>query len=181
MKVKYIDGEGWDWLDTFKCDIYETASPYKGYVSIVSEAKVKFPLTVDYESSSRVLFDEGYLCVTFVPKQDYFAVNAVYDNKGHIVEWYFDVLKEQSLDSQGRLSYKDLYLDVVVRPDFVSILVDEDELKEALEDGIITREDYAFAYEIAEHLIDDIIPDKTFMVDFLRKQLDERCIQSNKR
>ncbi len=173
MKTKYIDGEGWDWLDTYTCDIYKVEDPYKGYVSVVRDARVKYPLTVDYETSSRVLFDEGYFCVTFVPDQDYFVVNAVYDEKRNIVEWYFDIIKEKNTDKQGRVSYKDLYLDLVVRPDFKAILIDEDELQEALDQGIITKKDFIFAYEVADHLSQDIVSDKRFMTDFLRVQLDE--------
>ena len=171
MKIKYLDGEGWDWLDDYACEIRSVNGHISGVVSYVSQTRVKYPLTVDYEVSSRVLFDNGYKCVTFLPDLGNWCVNAVYDLDSNIVEWYFDILKTKGVDANGRHYYHDLYLDVVVRPDFETVILDEDELKEALEAGIITEEDYHLAYETSKFIINVIVKDRPFMIEFLKEQL----------
>jgi len=171
VKIKYIDGEGWDWLKTYSCKIYRSRLPYIGTISVIDNTNVHYPLTVDYERSSKQVFDSGYKCVTFVPDDGFWAVNAVYDTKDMIVEWYFDVLKSKSKDQKGRLYYHDLYLDVVVQPDFKSIVIDEDELEAALSGQIISLADFDFAYQVADELMNQVVRDKGFMVDFLKRQL----------
>ena len=47
----------------------------------------------------------------------------------------------------------DLYLDIVVTPDGKIILLDEEELKEALEKFEITEQEYKKAYKEANNLI----------------------------
>lgn len=171
MKIKYIDGESWAWLNAFSCEIKKIEEPFKGTVSIIKDATVKYPLTVDYEKSSKILFDDGYKCVVFVPDEGYWAASAVYDRNDDIVEWYFDVLRRKGTTEDGRLYFYDLYLDVVVRPDFEVVLIDEEDLEEALNDGIISKEDFDFAYKIAKELITEVTQDKSFLVTFLRSHL----------
>ena len=118
-----------------------------------------------------MLFDDGYTCVSFLPDDGNWCVNAVYDTNGKIVEWYFDILKSKGQDIDGRYYYYDLYLDVVVNPNYEVILLDEDELKEALEAKKITQTDYDLACTVSEHLIQTVISDKRFMEDFLTQPL----------
>lgn len=72
----------------------------------------------------------------------------MYNQNKEIIEWYFDISKE--IGSENGVSYEDdLYLDVVVNPDGEIILLDEDELKEALDRLEISKEDYDMAYNEA--------------------------------
>lgn len=176
MKIKYIDGEGWDWLKTYSCDISKVEEPYKGTISLISDTTVRYQLTVDYEDSSKILFDEGYKCVTFIPDEGFWAVMAVYDDKDNIVEWYFDILHSKGFNEEGRIYYNDLYLDVVVRPDFEVVLIDEDDLEEALKTDVIKQNDYDFAYEMAEVVMSKVTKDKKFLVTFLGSHLNREGI-----
>ena len=72
----------------------------------------------------------------------------MYNQNKEIIEWYFDISKE--IGSENGVSYEDdLYLDVVVNPDGEIILLDEGELKEALDRLEISKEDYDMAYNEA--------------------------------
>lgn len=174
LKIKYIDGSGWDWLDTYACHIKKVDGYMKGTISIVYDTKVTYPLTVDYETPSKTLFNDGFKCVTFLPDKGNWCVNAVYNEEDVIVEWYFDILKSKGVDLSGRHYYKDLYLDVVVRPDYQIRVIDGDELLEALNDGIINREDFDGAYEIADHITKVVVKDKAFMEEFLSGYLPRK-------
>ena len=58
-------------------------------------------------------------------------LTAIYDAKNKIVEWYFDIAKK--IGKENGIPYEeDLYLDVIVKPDFQIVLLDEDDLQEAL-------------------------------------------------
>jgi len=112
---------------------------FSGYISLIKVHKVKQKLTVDYEQSELCLLDDGYKCLMFLPDNEKWCVSAVYNTSGEIVEWYFDMTKVNSIDDKGNPFYDDLYLDIAVSPDFKIVILDEDELKEALESKIITK------------------------------------------
>lgn len=173
LKIKYIDGEGWDWLDTYSIDVKRVKGYMNGMLSVVYNATVKYKLTKTYEDSSKVLFNDGFKCVTFLPDVGNWCVNAVYDENEKIVEWYFDVLKSKGLDLLGRHFYHDLYLDVVVQPDYRFIVIDCDELENALNDGIIDQDDFEMAYEVCRQIVNKVVEDKKFMEDFLRGNLEK--------
>lgn len=80
------------------------------------------------------------------------CLTAIYDNKNEIVEWYFDIAKK--IGKENGIPYEeDLYLDIVVKSDFQIVLLDEDELKEALEKFEITKEEFEDAYKTANDLM----------------------------
>jgi hypothetical protein len=79
---------------------------------------------------------------------------SMYDGEGKIIEWYFDITKANGVDEDGKPYYDDLFLDLVLLPDGQVITLDEDELLEALNNGIITREDYDLAYRVKDRLLD---------------------------
>jgi predicted RNA-binding protein associated with RNAse of E/G family len=93
-----------------------------------------------------------------------------------IVQWYFDIIKSSGLDERGIPYFDDLYLDVVALPPDDILLLDEDELEEALQCKDITKEDYDLAYEEAEQIISDIDVEKLIKVSnkYLRMVLQDK-------
>jgi predicted RNA-binding protein associated with RNAse of E/G family len=88
-----------------------------------------------------------------------------------IVEWYFDMTKENGLDN-GKPFFWDLYLDIAVSSDRMIKILDEDELIEALKLGVITHDDYELANRTCKDLIESVIPNEAFMTDFFYEQLE---------
>jgi predicted RNA-binding protein associated with RNAse of E/G family len=107
----------------------------------------------------------------FLPDNEKWCVSAVYNTSNEIVEWYFDMTKENSIDEQGIPYYDDLYLDIAISPDFRIVILDEDELREALELKEITQSDYDMAHHTCSKIIKDIIPNKDFLISFFKKYL----------
>jgi uncharacterized protein len=66
----------------------------------------------------------------------------------------------------------DLYLDVVVLSDGAIMVLDEDELQEALETKDITQEDYEMAYSIANDLIRRLEGNMEELIKFSNKYLE---------
>jgi hypothetical protein len=92
------------------------------------------------------------------------------DNNLNVKEWYFDVSKYIGIED-GVPYEDDLYLDVVLRPDGSTILLDEDELKEAFDRKEMTKEEYDEAYKIANDLIEKINGKADGMKKFTDKYL----------
>ena len=171
MKTKYIDGTGWTWLEAFTSRCSYVEDLFSGYISYVKADKVKTKILVDYGQSEIYLFDDGYKCLVFLPDNEKWCASAVYNTSNEIVEWYFDMTKENSVDEQGKPFCVDLYLDIAVSPEFKIAILDENELEEALVSGAITKRDYDMAYETCRRIIKDIIPDREFLTAIFERHL----------
>ena len=76
----------------------------------------------------------------------------MYDDKNNLIEWYFDIAKE--LGIKNGIPYEDdLYLDLVIKPDGTYEVLDENELKDALDKDLITKDDYDKAFLTVNKLI----------------------------
>ena len=172
IKRKYLNGGHWNWIDSYTSKIIRIDDIISGYLSLIKVDKVKYRLVVDYEDSSVCLFDDGYKCLIFLPDNEKWCVSAIYNIKNEIVEWYFDMTKQNSIDDQGNPFYDDLFLDIAVSPDFKTKILDEDELKEALDENIITDDDYKMAYETCYKLINEVIPNRELLCNTFYKCLN---------
>jgi predicted RNA-binding protein associated with RNAse of E/G family len=171
MKRKFINGINWDFLDKYSFKYIHIDEMFSGYVSLIKIQKIKYKITVDYEESEICLLDDGYKCIMFLPDSEKWCVSAVYNASDEIVEWYFDMTKENSMDELGNPFYDDLYLDIAVSPDFQVVILDEDELEEALASKVITKSEYDMAYNTCRKIINEIIPNKDFLISFFDKYL----------
>jgi predicted RNA-binding protein associated with RNAse of E/G family len=172
MKRKFIDKEDWSRVleKRFKYT-YINNEEFNGHVSIVYIDKVKEPLTAHINGKDVCLADEGYIWLQHVPSNKNFAVTTMYDSNKEIVQWYFDVTKLNGVSEKGRVFFDDLYLDVVVLPSSEIILLDEDELEEALDTNIITKKDYSLAYNEANVIMNGIASDVQALQWFSNKYL----------
>ena len=98
-------------------------------------------------------------------------LSAFYNDNNEIIEWYFDVAKNIGFEN-GSPYEDDLYLDVILRPDGKILLLDEDELKSALEESKITKEDFDLAYFEANRLIKLLDGKENKLKDFTDKFLN---------
>lgn len=171
MKRKFINGLNWGFLEAYSSKCIHIDDIFRGYISLIRVDKVKQKITVDYEQSEVCLIDDGYKCIMFLPDDENWCVSAVYNKSNEIIEWYFDMTKENSIDEQGNPFYDDLYLDIALSPDFKIVILDEDELMEALESKIITKSDYDMAHNTCNKIIKEIIPNKGFIISFFNKYL----------
>lgn len=119
----------------------------------------------------KVIIDNDYKLLGFYDYHSKVKLSAFYDKNGKIIEWYFDIAKE--LGKENGVPYEDdLYLDIVVRPDGKIILLDEEELNEALRRLEITKAEYEMAYEEANKLIMLLEENKEKLESFTNKYLN---------
>ena len=95
--------------------------------------------------------DDNYEWLEIYPDDEKYAITVMFDDKKNLVEWYFDTIKRSGIEND--IPYIDaLYLDLVIRRNGNQIVLDEDELKEALEANDITKEYFEMEYKTVNEL-----------------------------
>jgi uncharacterized protein len=146
MKRKFGNHPTWKRVIERKyAETFIETTAFKGYVTLLHTIKVAAPLNVRYMESERSIVDDGYMWLQHFPLGQNFAMITVFDQEGKIVQWYIDICLEIGVEN-GIPWLDDLYLDIVVLPRGEMILLDEDELQEALECKTITKEQYDLAW-----------------------------------
>lgn len=124
---------------------------FKGYACFLKLKNVENPLIVYNGKENICIKDNDYKWIEVYPTNENYAITIMYDNKGNLIEWYFDISKKIGIEN-GIPYEDDLYLDLVIMPNGERIVIDEDELLNAKENGDITQEDVKLAYEVLKKL-----------------------------
>lgn len=102
-------------------------------------------------------FSHGCSCYFL---QDGIKVSKIYRQDGSLLRWYCDIVSYESDDANGSLIVTDLLADVILYPDGRLEVVDLDELAEAMERDLITKEQMASCLRSLDHLLTLIYRDK---------------------
>ncbi|CAM3010186.1 DUF402 domain-containing protein [Hathewaya histolytica] len=174
MKVKYADHIKWNRIlekdFNFK---YIDRDEFRGYAAISYFKKVTAPRYAEMNGVDYLILDEGHTWIQYFPEGLNYAVTVMFDCNKKIVQWYFDICTSNKIDERGIPYFNDLYLDVVLLPKGDTMLLDEDELEEALKIGDITEEEYHMAKEVAEDILKELKEDKNSIVHFSKVNLKE--------
>lgn len=171
MRQKYLNGDLWNWVEESTTSIRRVDDFLSGFLSVVEMHKVKRRIVVKFEGTDLCVADDGYKWLAFLPDGKKWCMTAMYDTSGKIVEWYYDIIKDSYIAENGEPFYDDLYLDIAVTPDGRKTILDEDELKAALDSGEITQADYRMAHDVCAELLDSNVTDKNFIGAFCEKYL----------
>ena len=157
IKRKFADSPNWTRIINkgFKMTNIDNQD-FKGHVSAILLAKVKQPLIKNMFGKDYCLADDGYIWLQQLPVEENFCITTMFNNKQEIVQWYIDIIKAQGITEKGIPYFDDLFLDVVVVPEGQVLLLDEDELEEALNNNEITKQEYNMAYEEANKIINEV-------------------------
>jgi len=153
-KRKYIGRAYRDYFKSFTSNTVRVdEGDLKGYAALIKVDEVTRPLIVGLGGAEVCLYDDGYSDLQFLPDGSNWRMSAMYDERGEIIEWYFDVTRRNGVDENGEPYADDLYLDAVLMPDGRIIILDEDELLAALDSREITCDEYDMAYNILDDLL----------------------------
>lgn len=148
----------------FANDDYFTGDIYF-YNFIEVEDKIVIP-------NGKCIMDDNYKWLEFYNYDSKIKLTAIYDENNQIIEWYFDIARE--IGKENGVPYEDdLYLDVVVTPTGDIILLDEDELKEALNRREVTNLEYENAYKEAEQLMNRLKDNKDKLKEYTEKYINQ--------
>lgn len=177
MRMKIKSSERLDWSRVlarrFVARRIDSAA-YHGYVTLLRMDEVREPLYVVFGQERVCIADHGYDWVQHFPDGAPYVLLAAFNEQGELVQWYIDIVARTGVDERGVPWYEDLYLDIVVSPLGETLLLDVDELDQALSLGAVTQSQYDFAWRQASSLLDalefDLFP-LLWLSDAHREQL----------
>ena len=138
-------------VDSYKLEIYYANEDY--YLSVKKINSIKEPFIV---SNGLCLINNGYYIVEVLPKKENYTMRVFFNENRERLEYYFDISLKNGLDEESKIPYyDDLYTDITVKGDKIEVL-DEDELKEALEEQRISRDEYDLANKTRDKLLQSI-------------------------
>jgi predicted RNA-binding protein associated with RNAse of E/G family len=129
---------------------------FTGQASLILIEEITAPLVKIYEGVPVTIVDRGFFWLQLAPKDKKYWLTVMMDSTGTIISYYFDITDSNVLCDDGDSYFYDLYLDVVLLPNGNFYLLDEDELLEALQQGIISQAQFDNAYETATMLMDSL-------------------------
>ena len=125
----------------------------EGVVSLLQIQKVTEPLMVSGENGEKVLIaDAGYSWLQVAFKEQLFWATVMFDKRGNFLQAYFDITGGNSFDDMENPKFRDMYLDLVLLDNGRILVLDKDELEDALEQNEITEEEYQNAVKAGETL-----------------------------
>lgn len=157
MKRKVFDLSGWTRLERHTATLHREG----GYIVYDLHAPaVSRPLTVMFQGKPVCILDSGYRWVRFHPHGagegvSGHALTLQLDASGHPAQFYVDIHSGEGVTPGGHPWHDDLYLDVAgaLAPDHSGPwqlaavqLIDEDELQDALDAGLVTLQQARAAY-----------------------------------
>ena len=96
----------------------------------------------------------------------------MYDNNDELVEIYFDITASNHFEDLDNPYFYDLFTDIVITNDGDVHIVDEDELDKAMEEKVISSEQYNLAKYTTKKLFDYIVNKKS-IIDYCYKKMKE--------
>lgn len=114
----------------------------------------------------KTAFSHGCSCFFL---RDGIKVSKIYRSDNSLLYWYCDIVEYSFDPAENAMTFTDLLADVIVHPDGLPKVVDLDELAEAMERNLITKEQMTFCLRSLNHLLSLIYRDK---FDRLQSRLD---------
>ena len=125
---------------------------FNGYIGLIQIKEVSEIQKWKFNSEEFVVCEQGFKWLSILPRDNFYCITAMMDEKNNIAVWYIDMIASQGIDVDGVPYFDDLYLDLVVYPNGKVMVDDMDELEEALRQGDITQEQFTLAINTAEDL-----------------------------
>ncbi len=130
------------------------------FITIKKYIDIEKPISFKQLNKDIFYVDKNFYLVEFTPINENYNIRFYYNDKKEFIDYYIDITLENGVKYKMPY-YIDLYLDILHdyetnKPHFV----DEDELKEALDNKIISNKDYKLAYKVGNKLLKEIEDNK---------------------
>jgi predicted RNA-binding protein associated with RNAse of E/G family len=170
MKTKNMKRTAWKRL-LEKEYIVRDCAPwgYPGRESVLKIHKVIAPLWVKEGYGEICIADAGHTWVQVACEGQPYWLTAMFDRDDRFLQIYFDIARPPCFDDADDPTIEDLYLDVVLTSGLELVVMDGEELDEALETGEIDRKTYDYAQNACQTLLRWLEIHKQDMVEYVTK------------
>lgn len=168
MKRKFINKSKWIRLKKFKERTLKiNEDMFNGYIYCLYAQEVNKKFIASNGENDILILDNNYIWLQLVPMDKHYIFTIVFDENKNIVQWYINITNMNGIDLDGRIFYDDMYLSIIVNPDGKITLLNENEINLALNNNLITSEQYKLAYKEARDIMDIIRSNK---LDYLKEK-----------
>ena len=127
---------------------------YVGYIAVTDIIETSEDMYVPREGrEDECIFASGMKRLRVFPTNAHYTINAVYDSNFNFIEFYMDISNKVGINEDNIPYMEDLYLDVVYTRKDEIIILDEDELNEALNNNEISKEQYNMCIKQKDELV----------------------------
>jgi len=137
----------------------------KKYINMSNNISFK-----DKYNNDVIYIDNGYYLFEVTPLKENYNIRFYFDDKKNFIDDYTDISFYNGIERKLPY-YIDFYLDIVRSTETREYkIIDEDELKTALDKKLITKKDYDFAYKIANKVLKELQEgtNKYTKIDFIK-------------
>lgn len=175
MKRKRFDKRDWPRV---RRGVQSVLQLPQGVIVDYLALEVARPLTVPFQGRELTILDDGYRWVHFAPHGAHHALTLQLRPDGHPEQLYVDVTLGGGTDDDGLPWAWDLYLDVIGTLDErwqvqATEIIDLGDLNAAVQAGLVTAEQDAFALEEAARVQAALFAGTFTPLDVLRRYLED--------
>ena len=109
-------------------------------------------LSVDHEGRQKDIVKEGFKWLQITGRNSPYHITVLFGEDDAFKEVYFDIIRNTDFSDPENPSFEDLFLDVVYDISGKISILDEEELREAVENGDLDGEEEKEIYQKAEEL-----------------------------
>ncbi len=178
MTRKYLSRP--DWKRIAKREdrkMYISEADFTGNIHFLKMLEVSNTLLNTKFEIPELIVNDNYSWILFMPDNEFYVIIGQFDNNDNLIQIYVDIINDSGLEND-ELYYDDIYIDVILHYDKKVLIDDEDELKEALKENIITNEQYQSAYKTAITIYEDMKSDPDKWMNLVNKY---HAIMKNKK
>jgi len=145
---------------------------FNGYITLFRMNKVTDSCVIQYKERNVCVINNGYSLLQYVPLDENYTLTAFFDENNKLIQWYFDITYKNGMGDDGIPYYDDLYLDIVILSPSEVFLLDQDELDEALDQEVISKEQYDLACNTSDKLMKDILNNRIILMERYENDLE---------
>lgn len=146
----------------------------KGVISIIKFTKIKDPLIKKFDNEYITLLDAGYYWLQIAFEDENFWITALFNSNKELIQVYIDITEKNIIFDEGKSYFIDLFLDIVILKDDI-LIFDESELEIALNQKVISKQNYLLAKNIKEKIVSFLKEEnnKKMFIEYLIKEFDK--------
>lgn len=141
-----------------------------GAAGLIHMVRVEAPWSTSVLNRQLTLIDDGYWWLQIAPEGCNWWLTVMLDADEEIIQYYFDITRQNVVLQGGDSYFDDLFLDVVFVPGTGKILLDGDELDQALKEGVIDAELHGLAHRTAGTILEGIGENEERLAAFCMEQ-----------
>lgn len=147
------------------------------YITVKKINHTEEPYIEGHTGENICLIGDGYYVLEYLTKNENYGVRVFLNESKEVLEYYIDIVENVGVEDSFPF-YMDLYLDITIESVVNNkvLVLDEDELVDALNENKVNNEQFALAHEVKQRILDEISANKNRIVNLNHKAVIEQIL-----